>query len=51
MIACAIAKVRLVDVLKDTMIMLVPMFLVLVALIVWPSVALFLPRLFPPGTL
>jgi hypothetical protein len=33
------------------MIMLVPMLLVLAAVIMWPSVSLFLPRLFPPGTL
>ena len=51
MIACSIAKIRIVDALKDTMIMLVPMLAVLAALILWPSVALFLPRLFPPGTL
>jgi tripartite ATP-independent transporter DctM subunit len=51
MIACAVAKMRIVDALKDTLIMLVPMLLVLAAVIVWPSVALFLPRLFPPGSL
>ena len=51
MIACSIAKIRIVDALKDTMIMLMPMLAVLAALILWPSVALFLPRLFPPGTL
>ena len=51
MIACAVAKIRMVDALKDTMIMLVPMLLVLAAMIVWPSIPLFLPRLFPPGTL
>jgi tripartite ATP-independent transporter DctM subunit len=51
MIACAVAKIRIVDALKDTLIMLVPMLLVLAAIIVWPSVALFLPRLFPPGSL
>ena len=51
MIACAVAKIRIVDALKDTMIMLVPMLLVLAAIIVWPSIPLFLPRLFPPGTL
>jgi len=50
MIACAIAKVRLVDVLKDTLIMLVPMLAVLAATIIWPSIALFIPSLFPPGT-
>jgi tripartite ATP-independent transporter DctM subunit len=51
MIACAIAKVRMTYVLKDTLIMLLPMFAVLGLVIVWPSVALFLPRLFPPGVL
>jgi TRAP-type C4-dicarboxylate transport system permease large subunit len=51
LVACAVAKIRMVDALKDTMIMLVPMLLVLAAVIMWPSVSLFLPRLFPPGTL
>ena len=51
MIACAVAKIRIVDAIKDTMIMLVPMLLVLAAVILWPGVSLFLPRLFPPGTL
>jgi tripartite ATP-independent transporter DctM subunit len=51
MIACAVAKVRLVDVLKDTLIMLVPMLAVLAAIIMWPSLPLFLPNMFPPGTL
>ncbi|HSW25442.1 MAG TPA: TRAP transporter large permease subunit, partial [Burkholderiaceae bacterium] len=51
MVACAVAKIRMVDALKDTMIMLVPMLLVLAAIIMWPSLPLFLPRLFPPGTL
>jgi len=51
MIACAVAKIRLVDAIKDTMIMLVPMLLVLAAIIVFPQIPLFLPRLFPPGTL
>jgi tripartite ATP-independent transporter DctM subunit len=51
MISCAVAKVRMVTVLKDTLLMLIPMFLVLAALIMFPGVALFLPRLFPPGTL
>ena len=31
--------------------MLVPMLLVLAAIIVFPGLPLFLPRLFPPGTL
>jgi len=44
MISCAIAKVRLRYALKDTMIMLVPMLLVLAMLIIWPEIALILPR-------
>jgi TRAP-type C4-dicarboxylate transport system permease large subunit len=51
MIACAIAGVRLRYALKDTAIMLVPMLLVLAALIVWPEVSLFLPRLIVPQML
>jgi hypothetical protein len=33
------------------MIMLMPMLAVLAAIILWPSIPLFLPRLFPPGSL
>jgi tripartite ATP-independent transporter DctM subunit len=51
MVACAVAKIRMVDALKDTLIMLIPMLLVLAAIIMWPQIPLFLPRLFPPGTL
>ncbi len=48
MVACAVAGVRLRFALKDTLIMLIPMLLVLVALIIWPDVCLFLPRLLVP---
>ena len=48
MIACAIAKIRMVEVLKDVMIMLIPMLMVLALLILWPEMALFLPRLISP---
>jgi TRAP-type C4-dicarboxylate transport system permease large subunit len=51
MIACAVAKIRIVDAVKDVMIMLIPMLLVLALIIVFPQIPLFLPRLFPPGTL
>lgn len=51
MVSCAIAGIRVRDALKDTLIMLVPMLMVLAAVILWPQIALFLPRLFPPGTL
>ena len=48
MIACSVAKVRMRFAIKDTMIMLIPMLLVLLALIVWPEIALFLPKLISP---
>ena len=51
MIACSIAGIRMRDALKDTFIMLLPMLAVLALVILWPSFSLFLPRLFPPGTL
>jgi tripartite ATP-independent transporter DctM subunit len=51
MIACAIAGMRMGDVLKDTFIMLIPMLAVLALLILWPDLVLFLPKLFPPGVL
>jgi len=51
MISCAVAKVPLKFALKDTMIMLVPMLLMLAAIIVWPEIPLFLPRLISPDFL
>jgi tripartite ATP-independent transporter DctM subunit len=48
MIACSIAGMRMIDALKDTMIMLLPMLGVLALVIAWPDVALFLPRLISP---
>jgi tripartite ATP-independent transporter DctM subunit len=51
MISAHVARMRVVDALKDVFIMLIPMFGVLALVIVWPSLVLFLPRLFPPGTL
>jgi tripartite ATP-independent transporter DctM subunit len=48
MISCAIAKVRLRYALKDTMIMLAPMLVVLAMLIIWPDIALILPKLISP---
>jgi tripartite ATP-independent transporter DctM subunit len=51
MISCAVAKIRMMDAMKDVMIMLIPMFIVLALVIMFPQVSLFLPRLFPPGAL
>jgi hypothetical protein len=48
MISCAIAKVRMVYVLKDVMIMLLPMLGVLSLTILWPDLILFLPKLISP---
>jgi len=48
MIACSVAGMRMIDALKDTMIMLIPMFGVLVLVIVWPEFVLFLPRIVSP---
>ncbi|MGH8668216.1 MAG: TRAP transporter large permease subunit [Burkholderiales bacterium] len=51
LISAHVAGIRLVDALKDVLIMLIPMFLVLALVIMWPDLVLFLPKLFPPGTL
>ncbi|HSD52894.1 MAG TPA: TRAP transporter large permease [Burkholderiales bacterium] len=48
MISCAIAGIRIADAIKDTMIMLMPMLAVLAMIIIWPDVALFLPKLISP---
>jgi len=48
MISCAIAKVRLMYVLKDVMIMLLPMLGVLALTIMFPEIILFLPKLISP---
>ena len=51
MISCAVAKVPLTFVLKDTMIMLLPMLLMLAAIIMFPEIPLILPRLVAPELL
>lgn len=48
MIACHVAGVRMGDVLKDTILMLLPMLGVLALVILWPGLVLFLPRLISP---
>ncbi|MCK6452725.1 MAG: TRAP transporter large permease [Alphaproteobacteria bacterium] len=48
MISCAIGGIRMIDALKDTTIMLLPMLGVLALVIVWPDVVLFLPRQISP---
>jgi tripartite ATP-independent transporter DctM subunit len=51
MISCAIAKVRLMYVMKDVVLMLLPMLGVLSLTIIWPDLILFLPRLVSPDFL
>ena len=48
MIACAVAGMRIGDAIKDTMIMLAPMFAVLVLIILFPSIVLILPSMISP---
>ena len=48
MIACSIAGIRVGDALRDICIMLIPMLMVLGAVIIWPEIVLFLPRLVEP---
>ena len=51
MVACAVAKVPLKFVLKDTLIMLMPMLVVLGAIILFPEIPLILPKLLAPELL
>ena len=48
MISCSVAGIRMIDALKDTVIMLLPMLGVLALVILWPDVVLFLPKIVSP---
>src|SRR5215208_1356036 len=48
MISCSVAGIRIIDALKDTMIMLLPMLGVLLLVILWPEMVLFLPKIVSP---
>ena len=48
MICCKIANMRLSEVIKDVMLMLLPMIGVLILVIVWPQMVMFLPNLVSP---
>jgi TRAP-type C4-dicarboxylate transport system permease large subunit len=48
MIACHVAGMKIGAVIKDTLIMLLPMLAVLGLVIMWPDVSLILPRLISP---
>jgi TRAP-type C4-dicarboxylate transport system permease large subunit len=48
MIACHVAGLKMGAVIKDTVIMLLPMLAVLGLVIMWPDVSLILPKLISP---
>lgn len=48
LIDCSIAKIKVVEALKDVSIILIPMLLMLLFVILFPNVILFLPRLILP---
>jgi TRAP-type C4-dicarboxylate transport system permease large subunit len=48
MICCSIAGMRLSEVIKDVMLMLLPMIGVLALVIMWPQLVLFIPSLISP---
>jgi tripartite ATP-independent transporter DctM subunit len=48
LIDCSIAKIKVVDALKDVCIILIPMLLMLLLVILFPKFILFLPRLIMP---
>lgn len=48
LISCAIGNIRVVDALKDTLIILFPMLVVLIGIALLPDLILWLPRLFMP---
>jgi TRAP-type C4-dicarboxylate transport system permease large subunit len=48
MIACHVAGLKMGAVIKDTIIMLLPMLAVLGLVIIWPDVSLLLPKLISP---
>jgi tripartite ATP-independent transporter DctM subunit len=51
LIACSMAGMRVMDAIKDVLIMLMPMCVVLIMIIIWPEIVLFLPRLISPDFL
>jgi tripartite ATP-independent transporter DctM subunit len=48
LIACSIANIRVIDALKDTILMILPMLGVLAIVILWPDFSLILPKLVSP---
>jgi TRAP-type C4-dicarboxylate transport system permease large subunit len=48
LIDCSIAKIKVVDAVKDVCIILIPMLLMLLLVILFPKLILFLPRLIMP---
>lgn len=48
LIACAVGKIRIVDVMRDVCVILAPMLLILLVVIAFPDLVLILPRLLMP---
>ncbi len=48
LISCALGKIKVVNAFRDVAIILVPMFLLLILVILFPEMILFLPRLIAP---
>ncbi len=48
LIACSIAGIKVVDAMRDVLVLLGPMLLILLLVILWPDLVLFLPRLVMP---
>jgi len=48
LISCSIAGIRVIDALKDTVLMLLPMLGVLALVIMWPDLVLLLPKIISP---
>ena len=51
LISCSLGKIRVVDALRDVVILLVPMLIVLILIILLPEVILFLPKWLMPDSI
>jgi tripartite ATP-independent transporter DctM subunit len=48
LIACAVGGIKVLDVIKDVVVLLLPMFFILLLIVLLPDLVLFLPRLLMP---
>ena len=51
LISCSLGGIKVVHVLKDVIIILIPMLILLILVILFPEIILFLPRWLAPGLL